>query len=349
MAFTSGTAATVDALRNDFASWLSGLAAPWTFAVSNKPINFATIAVGILSTVYRTGSLTQPGFLLFYISDGLTLPISQPAAFSGLVITTTGATLGVDVDNAISAGGWQFIFGHTMSLDASSILGGGIACDGSGIKYFFYSDAGDDNIVMVLKRGTNYNYLSFGMSLVKQGAFTGGPYICCSASLYNPDNFGTATDFGQGINPPAPFYNVANMPAAIGGGTMVFAENPGVGSGTAQWTVCALTATGNNRKTEYIANGWGAAGSPLYGDISVAPQFPPVGRLWLASRSALSQNIVLHRPMLSLRRSTGRYTVLGEHPLMAQIFGRGQLPDETVVTVGSDDWQTFGTFAVKQV
>src|ERR1700738_1969202 len=76
-------------------------------------------------------------------------------------------------------------------------------------NYYFFADAAGDNIVVVVEKTPGlYVYIGWGLSLVKAGAWTGGPYFFGSASgYYTPYPSAPANYPGFTSSSDCPFIN----------------------------------------------------------------------------------------------------------------------------------------------
>jgi hypothetical protein len=106
--------------------------------------------------------------LLLYLSDG----------FDGSQLWAVQPT------NAPFASGTSTRVGVGMNLSAGPFS-----------NYYFFTDATNDNVVIVLEKSPGlYEFLAWGSSLTKVGSWTGGPYFLGSSSGYYAGNRSAAAN-----------------------------------------------------------------------------------------------------------------------------------------------------------
>src|ERR1700683_2483042 len=215
-------------------------------------------------------------------------------------------------------------------------------------NYYFFTDAGGDNVVVVIEQTAGlFKVMGWGPSLNKAGAYTGGPYFfgSCSGFQTGFPATGSIPGFTTTSNCPG-----GNADALTAGCTFVRAD---VDSFTGLWICCSATTTPN----------WGYTGK--LGDSSVfAPglttrgQFPVTAYVnqpydfWRLQTSDFDGRANLLPILLWVLRdgTTTGFSLLGDIPnvFQANAVGNG-FSDAEEYPIGANTYKLFPNFAVQKV
>lgn len=331
MAYASGNALSVTALAAAISGFLSGLVSPWTVNRNDAQGTGRRLQVSKGSTFAN---------LRFYANE--TIPVWSPSAPVTLIA--------INMSTGFSAGSdWNAQPGlAALASDGITWVGATALHDASNIAYHLFSDALDDNIVICVRLGSIWNYISFGASVSKQGAWTGGQYWAGSRGQNSPTN---VADTRMGFDlPPYP-------PFASSRGTVTTRNSFGVritadGDGP-EWRAQARFADPDSSTTARRVSG-------LFPDIGSGLQYtgagglswkmPHYGHLFWRSRGALAQNLVIRRmPLTVFRNPSTRFSIIGYHPLIWAGLSRGVVEDTQTITIGADTFRVFGSYVIRQV
>ena len=165
---------------------------------------------------YQTGTATSPINLLqtlvtWLVSIGWTQDMSQTdglgwrahlhksgnyvnlranmaeTVWAGGVITPNGTGLNLYLGTGFASGSaWNAQAGGPIGNAAAYTVGVGFNLPTGAIQnYYFFGDATGDNVVVVIEATPAiYKHMGWGLSLVKTGTWTGGPYFFGSSSGY---------------------------------------------------------------------------------------------------------------------------------------------------------------------
>lgn len=279
---------------------------------------------------------------------------------SGFVteITSSGYALMLYLsDNFDNAQPWVTQPGNapTESNNTNRIGVGMNLAAGPFSNYYFFTDGTNDNVVVVVEKTPGlYVALSWGTSLKKAGAWTGGMYFLgSSAGYYSPYQFFSANTpgFTKTSDCPGSLNDAEGAPAGF-----VLCD---VDTWTGKWvTIGDSTSTqfytGRNGTTAVIGQTAPSASIPRYAQnvfsIFANPQpfqfhqtsvldgranLLPVN--WFAGRDGASGN-------------TGGFSLIGSLPMIfsATAVGSGFLPASDYV-IGPDTYKVFPNFAVLKV
>lgn len=202
---------------------------------------------------------------------------------------------------------------------------------GSGIAYHFFGDATGDNIVVVAERVSGiFSNMYFGTSLVKLGAWTGGPYFGSTA-----DNYYLAYPYTYGY-PGFTYSSYAIGSSGDSGNSSLYVKID-VDSFTNKWVQINANETPGCGYT-------GKKGCTNYPIPSVASPGQPCW-MWLVNRSVsqLSAQCLLLPINIAVNRDGGLlYSVIGSIPnvLATAACFRGYAPG-SVYKWGLDDYMVF--------
>lgn len=323
MAFQTGTATSVPDLATTFATWVSGLGSPWTIDRSDVQGSGRRLQI-------HKGSVYVN--LRFCVNEAAS-PFTR-TIYGILVTGATGYSAGSD---------WYNQAGGIVAADASSPMAGGLVTASSGITYFFFSDAGDDNIWLVaFNTGEVYNYCGFGTSIEKEGSWTGGPWVCAPRGANTVDFAGSTLD-AVSIPPLPPGYNEDAAP-----GTFVRADVDALGTA---WCSLVASTAGTGNRTTRVLMGWQAGrGAPGQNALVTGHGGAPnLGHIWVRSRSPLANNGILSRCVMSIQRTSTRFSMLGHLPMVRAVYTRGNLAAGDQMTVGPATYRVFHGYAIEEV
>lgn len=273
-------------------------------------------------------------------SSGVIWDTVAGAGYS-LNLYTSGAFNGANAWNQqpgtppLQNGSSTKVVGAAMPLPSGAIQG-----------YFFFSDSGGDNVVVVVEKSTGvYVHLGWGPSLIKNGTWTGGSYF-----------FGTACGFeGNGTTAanPSPGYSTSSLAPGVYGDFITTANaafvRADVDAFTGKWigigpTVNAATGyTGKNGASPLTQSGATPppANIPSYSQNLSSTQFQ------FCQTSELDGRANLLPILLWAARDSGGYSPIGSIPnvFSANAVGSG-FAAEDEYTIGSTTYKLFPNFAV---
>lgn len=191
-------------------------------------------------------------------------------------------------------------------------------------QFFAFADAAD-NVVLVLERSTlNFSHLGWGPSLVKAGAWTGGPYFF---SEYYRINASTS-DAGTPLNADCPFTYSNNANGFI---------RADVDGFVGKWVAC----------TSGVGNYSGNAGKNCYSEFggvvpSDIPHWDYGQGLFRIQPSQINGQAALIPVDVYVPRDAGGSSLLGTLPniFLCNAVGRGFGP-ATDYYIGADDYMLF--------
>jgi len=258
-------------------------------------------------------------------------PASGANLYGPALIPCTGYASGSD---------WNAQPGAVTAVSVSTKLGVALPLSaGAIVAYFFFSDATDDNFfVVVLRSGTIYNFLGFGTSLEKYGAWTGGQWCTGTKGAAN--------------------FNIANGTDAQG--AVSDACPPGFNLSVTEPTLfCLVDIDGINGKFQGLTNSTATFEKTdrfIRGCICQVtpnqntPETWDLGMLAVRSFNPISSGLVLLPCFLTIERTTGLYSPLGKIPLAFQCYNQlGGFPFGEEFTIGSDTYVAFPTYAIKKI
>lgn len=222
-------------------------------------------------------------------------------------------------------------------------------------NYFFFSDSGNDNVVVVVEKQAGiYGYLGWGASLNKKGTWTGGPYFFGSSSIYQ-----SATSFGTG----SPGFDLTADPPFFGndnhGGVPGYVRVD-VDSFTGKWISIYTSTTAITSQILGYTGKTGAASSGGDSGNSVISEVPcyntnhaftdPTSYSGCLTSSMDGRANLLPIVVYAQRDGSGPgYSPIGEPPLskIANGVGKGFAPGSDYA-IGSDTYTMFPKFAVQK-
>lgn len=328
MNYQAGSASSTTDLVQQMVTWLVGLGwtqdrsaaegSGWT-ATLHKSGNFVNLRAAMNeSTIWHANAGSAHYGVHMYLSTAYAS--GQP--FNN---QTTGSPLGSST----------FPVGVGMQLTAGPFA-----------NYYFFADASADNIVVVVERVSGfYVHIGWGLSIVKAGSFTGGPYFFGSTSGY----YTSFTSAGAGTPGMTATADCPLVPLdGIAGGTGFVRAD--VDSFTGKW-VGIDNASGADQ---------GATSTP--GDSSVRGTFTTMKRnfpVYAYSSSAFEfeqQQVSAQDgranllPIILWARRDGTttgFSMLGTVPnvVCTNAVGNG-FANADEYSLGSDTWKIFPNFAV---
>jgi hypothetical protein len=329
MSFQSGSATDPTDLLQQLATWLVSIGwtqdrnasegSGWTFS-GHKSGNY----VHLRSTMNES-AIWQHDFGSAYY--GLNLYLGTGFSSGSAWNAQAGAPLG-STSNPIGVG---------MHLSAGPFS-----------NYYFFSDAAHDNIVVVVEKTPGlYLHLGWGLSLLKAGTWTGGPYFFGSTSSYYV-SYGSAGAGTPGFTTTSdcPF---AHIDAIAGGCCFVRAD---VDSFTGKWIgLCGNNTgpdqgyTGKRGDPSTPSTGSGSAAQSIieYQQSAGATDFSQCTTSALDGRANL---IPLLLWALRDGTTTG-FSLLGTPPFIFYSNGVGHgFANAEEYTIGPTTYKMFPNFAI---
>jgi len=324
MPYATGTAADVSDLATKFKDFL--LANGWTV---NR---FDTQGSGKRLEVTRAGVYVSMRWL--QNENGPTAPGPGGTNVYGVVaVPATGYSAAAD---------WNTQAGVPVAQNAITKLGVGMPLEAGAISaYHFFTDATNDRVwCVVRKTGNVYVYLGFGVTFTKYGAWTGGAWACGTRSAG-----GMTQTFGYGQMG----LSIETFPPGYGGVGGSWVGSPlliridvdtvvGKYLGLSQST---FTSERTDRKLDSAVAG--------------ANYSNPNGNAWAVEalqargRSSLNSGLATVPIELTAERTDGLYSPIGRLPDVVAInITDGGFPYGSEVTVGTDAYVVFPTFAVRK-
>lgn len=162
MSYQTGTASSPVNLLQTLVTWLVSIG--WTQDMSQAD------GAGWRAHLHKSGN---------YVNLRAAMNESSPAIWAGGMYAA-GYSLNTYLGTGFASGSaWNAQTGGPIGSGAAYTVGTGFALPSGAIQnYYFFGDATGDNIVIVVERTPSlYVHMGWGLSLVKAGAWTGGPYF----------------------------------------------------------------------------------------------------------------------------------------------------------------------------
>lgn len=267
--------------------------------------------------------------LLLYLSDGF----------------DTSVAWNLQPTNAPFASGTTDRVGVGMNLSAGPFS-----------NYYFFTDATNDNVVIVVEKTPGlYLHLAWGTSIKKNGTWTGGPYFLGSASGYYAGN----RSAGAG----SPGFTTTSYCPGAHGDLVDFAAGfvrCDSDSFTGKWIPISDVSygpagyTGRNGASSVFAGTNQPTSIPAYARIVFTPGALPQPFQWMQT-SALDGRVNLLPVLWWVGRDgssgvSGGYSLIGSLPTIffSNGVGNGFTPAGEYV-IGADTYKLFPNFAVLKV
>lgn len=327
MSYQHGSATSATDLLQQLVTWLTGIGwtsdrsaiegSGWT-ATLHKSGNYVHLRAAMNeTTIWHSNAGSAHYGLHMYLGTGF----SSGQPFNN---QTTGS-------NAIDSG---FPVGVGMVLNAGPFS-----------NYYFFSDSGGDNIVVVVEKTPGvFVHIEWGASINKAGSFTGGAY-------YGGSSAGYYTSFGSGGSNPG-YGSSALCPFVNGdaiGGALAFVRAD-VDSYTGQWIGLAYTSFGagqggTSKIGDSAVRGSNAmrANFPVYAESSSANQF----QLKQTSMADGRTNLLPISIYAQRDGTTTGFSMLGSIPNVFFTNGVGNgFSNADEYVIGSTTYKMFPNFAV---
>jgi hypothetical protein len=255
------------------------------------------------------------------------------------IYTGTGFSSGQPWNNQTTGAPIGYLFSYPVGSSAYTSVG-------PFANYYFMSDSTSDNVVVVIAVTPGFfTYFGWGLSLIKAGSYTGGPYF------FGSSNGWRSTSGAPGANRPG-YTTTAPCP-----GTTVDVFNlattfvrADVDSFTGQWIVIGGPSTASEGYT-------GKVGASSVGGLSSNP-YPAYSLTGASSEfinvqtSAQDSRANLLPVLLWVTRDGGTtgFTLLGSFPTCFASNGVGNgFSNASEYTIGADTYKMFPNFAVLKV
>lgn len=162
MSYQTGTASSPVNLLQTLVTWLVSIG--WTQDMSQAD------SAGWRAHLHKSGN---------YVNLRAAMNETSPAIWAGGMYST-GYGLNMYLGTGFNgANAWNNQAGGPIGSGAAYNVGVAFALPSGAIQnYYFFGDATGDNIVIVVERTPSlYVHMGWGLSLIKAGAWTGGPYF----------------------------------------------------------------------------------------------------------------------------------------------------------------------------
>ncbi|MBK8002384.1 MAG: hypothetical protein IPK12_00225 [Gemmatimonadetes bacterium] len=324
MPYATGTAADVNDLATKFKDFL--LANGWTV---NR---FDTQGSGKRLEVTRAGVYVSTRWL--QNENGTSSPGPGGSNVYGvLAVPATGYSGAAD---------WNTQAGIPLAQNAITKLGVGMPLEAGAISaYHFFTDATTDRVwCVVRKTGNVYGYLGFGVTFTKYGVWTGGAWACGTRSAG-----GMTQTFGYGQMG----LSIETFPPGYGGVGNSWAGSPllvriDVDTVVGKYLGVSQSTSTSERTDRRLDSGIAGAnyGAALDNGWSAIA-------LQARGRSTLNTGLGPVPIEISAERTDGLYSPIGRLPDVYAInITDGGFPYGSEVTVGTDTYVVFPTFALRK-
>lgn len=270
--------------------------------------------------------------------------------FSGLG-GNAGYGIGLYMGTGYSgAAAWNAQAGGPVRQGAADLVGAAMLLPSGAISAYHFFDDGADNITVVVERsGGLFTHMGWGVSLVKSGTWTGGPYFYGAAmgKEFSPltshmgDHSNTAGAPGAIIGP----YNT-NSTTIQGHALFVRAD---VDSFTGKWISCSGPVTDSD---EGYTGKFGGTGIEYNTSSELFPTDIPCYARLLTGRlvSAFNGQMPMLPVRIHVQRDAGGYSFIGEIPnvFVCSASPNGAVANGTILTIGSKNFMVFPHFVVRK-
>lgn len=288
-----------------------------------------------------------------YVQGTATLTMTVGLRFSNAENPTpfspgTGTyVLAVPGSSYSSGADWHSQTGSPLAANGTTRIGAGSRHASTNITYYLFTSADEEHVVLVWSQAsTVFNYLIWGTALTKFGTWTGGVYLMGSRGA---PNVMTTTNRADGVTLPPlpPGYHVTA--AAGDGSALVRVDEGGFGE---EWRAICLANQATSARTTRVLHGFSTSDSAMVLNTSSNNSNlmqAAGGHLWVRSRSALTNNVLLFPCIiLTERTALGLNSMIGYPPSVRAGFIRGSLNNGNDITIGADTWTVFDGWAVKK-
>jgi hypothetical protein len=331
MAWQSGVATDVVDLAAQLKTWLEGLTSAWIYDRDDAQ------GTGRRQNIHKGAVYVG----LRFANNEDIAPFSTGAGHAAYAVGQTGYSGAVD---------WYDQAGAPLAANGTTRLGAAAPCAASNITYQFFSDATDDNIIVIVQRAAGvFNYLAWGSLDAdhKAGTWTGGQYFYGARPGHNA--FNTTNQTQALLAPPIPL----SLRQGTGDARPLCFVRIDEGGFGEEWrggsTVNQVVA---NKTTRYLDGAWTYGLGP--GNVADAVQMTggtmQLGRLYCRTRNELAGNVTpLRCPIFTFVAAQSRWRPIGHLPMIRAAICAGLLPEGEQFSIGADDYRAFNSYVVQQL
>ncbi len=248
------------------------------------------------------------------------------------IIACAHTTFDNNQDWTNQPGAVQQQWGAHLYVGLSVAGAGGIA------SFWIFGDAAGDNVWLVVPRAAGVvGYLGFGVGLANIAGQNVGAWPWVSG-VHTPNGMATADYYegsGQGLTSPS------WAPGWHGNGGRAATFLYGTVDSYTGWVAIQDNQDGScpgRAGVSSVANYWESS------QQQSVPNY--LGGFQFRSPKAVNSGVVLLPLRLYVPRDVGGYSLIGELPVVAAAFAPNTALG-TPITIGTDTWSVFGTFAAK--